>query len=138
MTPRSTTTQGNVGESGWAYGLGLIVSSLGHRCRHYWPSSVIASFAEYAIAAGAYLGAAIIEFCHRLIILFRHRTLSLAVALAIAFSLTSETAWGQTTTINTATTSKQTNSVPLDSFIVTSAGSISTTNSHSSGDGISN
>jgi hypothetical protein len=33
--------------------------------RHCWLSSVIASFAEHAIAAGAQLGAAIIEFRHR-------------------------------------------------------------------------
>ena len=120
----TATKLGNNGEDGLAEVIGLIPSSLGHRCRHCWLSSVIASFADHATAVGARLRTAIIEFCHRVSMLSRYRALSLAVALAIAFSLTSETAWGQTTTISTPTTSPQTNSVPLDGFIVTSAGSI--------------
>ena len=125
MKMLTTTTQGNDGEDGLAEGLGLIPASLGHRCRHGWLSSVFASFAGHATAVGAQLRAAIIEFCHRVIMVGRYRTLSLAAALGIIFSITQGSAWGQTE-INDAKTSTQIISSPLSSYTVTSTGSIST------------
>ena len=126
MKLRTTTTQGNDGEDGLAEGLGLIPASLGHRCRHGWLSSVFASFAGHATAVGAQLRAAIIEFCHRVIMLWRYRTLSLAVASGIIFSLIQGSAWGQSgdTAITTTITASQNPSSWLSSFSISSTGSI--------------
>ena len=132
MKLRTTTTQGYGGEDGLAEGLGRIPSSLGHRCRHGWLSSVLASFAGCATAAGAQFRTAIIESCHSVIMFGRYRTLSLAAALGIIFSLSQGTAWGQTE-INGAQTSTQVISSPLSSYTVTSTGSISTSGNNNYG-----